>query len=100
MSDKPRKTAGDLKLIIEEKLRAGHPEFERAEVVIIPPVADQPWAASLFGTGPTIDQECRKRIDSIVAQLPEQFDWLKRRVLWPWLLCPLPGLARKRRSEL
>ena len=67
MSDKPRKTAGDLKLIIEEKLRAGHPEFERAEVVIIPPVADQPWAASLFGTGLTIDQECRKRIDSIVA---------------------------------
>ena len=100
MSDKPRKTAGDLKLIIEEKLRAGHPEFERAEVVIIPPVADQPWAASLFGTGPTIDQEWRKRIDSIVAQLPEQFDWLKRRVLWPWLLCHLPGLARKRRSEL
>ena len=100
MSDKPRKTAGDLKLIIEEKLRAGHPECERAEVVIIPPVADQPWAASLFGTGPTIYQECRKRIDSIVAQLPEQFDWLKRRVLWPWLLCHLPGLARKRRSEL
>ena len=100
MSDKPRKTAGDLKLIIEEKVRAGHPEFERAEVVIIPPVADQPWAASLFGTGPTIDQEWRKRIDSIVAQLPEQFDWLKRRVLWPWLLCHLPGLARKRRSEL
>jgi hypothetical protein len=74
MSDKPRKTAADLKLIIEERLRAGHPECERAEVVINPPVAGQPWAASLFGTGPTIDQECRTRMDSIVAQLREQFD--------------------------
>jgi hypothetical protein len=74
MSDKPRKTAADLKLIIEERLRAGHPECERAEVVINPPVAGQPWAASLFGTGPTIGQECRTRMDSIVAQLREQFD--------------------------
>ena len=31
MSDKPRKTAADLKLIIEERLRSGHPEYERAE---------------------------------------------------------------------
>jgi hypothetical protein len=74
MSDKPRKTAADLKLMIEEKLRAGHPECERAEVVINPPLAGKPWAASLLGTGPTIDQECRRRIDSIVAQLREQFD--------------------------
>jgi hypothetical protein len=26
MPDKPRKTAAELKLMIEEKLRAGHPE--------------------------------------------------------------------------
>ena len=34
-----RKTAADLKLMIEEKLRAGHPDCERAEVVINPPAA-------------------------------------------------------------
>ena len=35
MPDKLRKTASDLKLMIEEKLRAGHPDCERAEVSIL-----------------------------------------------------------------
>ena len=73
MSDKPRKTAADLKLIIEERLRSGHPEYERAEVVINSRVAGQPWAASLFGAGLTIDHECRRRMESIVAQLRDKF---------------------------
>jgi hypothetical protein len=74
MPDKPRKTAADLKLMIEEKLRAGHPECERAEVVINPPAAGRPWGAAVFGTGPTIDYECRRRVEGIVEQLREQFD--------------------------
>ena len=74
MSDKPRKTAADLKLIIEERLRSGHPECEREEVVINSRVAGQPWASSLFGAGPTIDHKCRRRMESIVAQLREKFD--------------------------
>ena len=68
MSDKPRKTAADLKLIIEERLRAGHPEWERAEVIINPGVAGRAWAASLFGTAPTLYEECRRRMESIVTQ--------------------------------
>lgn len=37
--DKPRKTAAELKLLIEEKLLTGHPDCERAEVVInLPPL--------------------------------------------------------------
>jgi hypothetical protein len=60
--------------MIEEKLRIGHPECSRAEVIIIPPVAGLPWAASILGAGPTIDHECRRRIDSIVEQLREEFD--------------------------
>ena len=74
MSDKPRKTAADLKLIIEERLRSGHPEYERAEVVINSRVAGQPWASSLFGAGPTIDHKCRRRMESIVAQLRDKLD--------------------------
>jgi hypothetical protein len=42
MPDKPTKTAADLKLMIEAKLRAGHPECERAEVIINPPAAGRP----------------------------------------------------------
>jgi hypothetical protein len=74
MKDRPKKTASDLKLMIEEKLRSGHPECERAEVVINPPAKGLPWSASIFGEGPTIDQECRRRIEGIVAELREQFD--------------------------
>ena len=33
-----------------------------------------PWSASLFGEGPTIDQECRRRVEAIVAELRERFD--------------------------
>ena len=47
--DKPRKTAAELKLLIEEKLLAGHPDCERAEVVINPPAAGHPWSAAIFG---------------------------------------------------
>jgi hypothetical protein len=74
MNDRPKKTASDLKLMIEEKLRSGHPECERAEVVINPPAKGLPWSASIFGEGPTIEQECRRRIEGIVAELREHFD--------------------------
>ena len=37
--DKPRKTAAELKLLIEEKLLAGYPDCERAELAINPPAA-------------------------------------------------------------
>ena len=36
MPDKLRTTASELKLMIEERLRAGHPDCERAEVIINP----------------------------------------------------------------
>ena len=75
MPDKLRKTASDLKLMIEEKLRAGHPDCERAEVIINPPAAGRrPWSAAIFGQGPTIDQECRRRLEGIVEQLRDKFD--------------------------
>jgi hypothetical protein len=77
MPDKPRKTAAELKLMIEEKLRAGHPECKRAEVVIDPPTAGRPWAATVFGEGPTIDYECRNKLEGIVEQLREQFDLIE-----------------------
>ena len=53
-SRQPRKTAAELKLMIEEKLLAGYPDCERAEVVINPPAAGRPWSAAIFGVGPTI----------------------------------------------
>jgi len=74
MPDKQRKTASDLKLMIEEKLRAGHPDCERAEVIINPPADGVSWSAAIFGQGPTIDQECRKRMDEIVERLRDEFD--------------------------
>ena len=74
MSDKPKKTAADFKLIIEERLRAGHPECERAEVIINPGVDGRAWAASLFGTGPTTYQDCLRRMEIIVTQLRGKFD--------------------------
>ena len=74
MPDKLRKTASDLKLMIEEKLRAGHPDCERAEVVINPSADGGSWSAAVFGQGPTIDQECRRRLDDIVERLRDQFD--------------------------
>jgi hypothetical protein len=74
MSDRAKKTASDLKLMIEEKLRSGHPACERAEVVINPPAKGLPWSASIFGQGPAIDEECRRRIEDIVAELREHFD--------------------------
>ena len=73
MSDKPKKTAADLKLIIEARLRAGHPECERAEVIINPGVG-RAWATSLFGTGPTVYEECRRKMKIIVTQLRSKFD--------------------------
>jgi hypothetical protein len=42
MPDKSRRTAAELKLLIEEKLLAGHPDCERVEVVINPPAAGRP----------------------------------------------------------
>ena len=74
--DKPRKTAAELKLSIEEKLLAGHPDRERAEVVINPPAAGRPWSAAIFGVGPTMDSECRRKLEGIVEQLRDQFDLL------------------------
>ena len=74
MPDKQRKTASDLKLMIEEKLRAGHPDCERAEVIIKPPADGGSWSAAIFGQGPTIDQECRRRLEGIVEQLRDQSD--------------------------
>ena len=65
MSERSKKTASDLKLMIEERLRSGHPECERAEVIINPPAKGLPWSASLFGEGPTIDHECRRRIEAV-----------------------------------
>ena len=72
--DKPLKTAAELKLLIEEKLLAGHPDCERAEVVINPPAAQHPWSAAIFGVGPTIS-ECRRKLEGIVEELPEVFDF-------------------------
>ena len=74
MPDKLRTTASELKLMIEERLRASHPDCERAEVIINPPAAERPWSAALFGQGPTIDQECRTRLEGIVEQLRDKFD--------------------------
>jgi hypothetical protein len=75
MRNKSRRTAAELKLMIEEKLLAGHPDCERAEVVINPPAAGRPWSAAIFGVGPTIF-ECRRRLDGIVEQLRDRFDLL------------------------
>ena len=72
---KSRKTDAELKLMIEEKLLAGHPDCERAEVVINPPAAGRPWSAAIFGVGPTIF-ECRRKLEGIVEQLRDQFDLL------------------------
>ena len=71
---KVRKSATDLKVMIEEKLRRDHPACRYAEVIISPPAGGLPWSASVFGEGPAIDQECRRRIDGIVAQLREEYD--------------------------
>jgi len=73
---KSRKTAAELKLMIEEKLLAGHPDCETAEVVINPPAAGRPWSAAIFGVGPTMDSECRRKLEGIVEQLRDQFDLL------------------------
>ena len=73
MPDKLRKTASDLKLIIEEELRAGHLDCERAEV-IIKPADGGSWSAAIFGQGPTIDQQCRSRLDEILDRFRNQFD--------------------------
>jgi len=75
MPDKLRTTASELKLMIEERLRASHPDCERAEVVINPPAAGHPWSAAIFGVGPTIFQ-CRRKLEGIVEQLRDQFDLL------------------------
>jgi hypothetical protein len=56
--------------MIEEKLLAGHPECEKAEVVINTPVAGYPWLAAIFGVGPPIF-ECRRKLEGIVKQLRE-----------------------------
>ena len=74
MSERSKENGIRLKLMIEERLRSGHPECERAEVIINPPAKGLPWSASLFGEGPTIDQECRRRVEAIVAELRERFD--------------------------
>jgi hypothetical protein len=76
MHNKPRKTAQELKVMIEKKLLVGHPDCERAEVVINPPAGGCPWSACIFGVGPTIDFECRRRLEGIVEQLRDQFDLL------------------------
>ena len=68
------RTAAELKLMIEEELCRDHPECERAEVIIIPYVDGLTWGASLFGSGPTFDEECRSRVDDIVVQLRVKFD--------------------------
>ena len=73
--NKSRKTAAELKLMIEEKLLAGHADCERAEVIISPPAAGRHWSASIFGVGPSIF-ECRKKLDAIVEQLRHRFDLL------------------------
>lgn len=74
MPDKMRKTASDLKLMIEEELRSGHPACERAEVIINPRGDGGSWSAAIFGQGPTIDQECRSRLADIVDRFRNQFD--------------------------
>ena len=66
--DKPRTTAAELKLLIEEKLLAGYPDCEKAEVAINSPAAGHPWSAAIFGVGPTIF-ECRRKLEGIVEQL-------------------------------
>jgi hypothetical protein len=75
MPDKPRRTAAELKLMIEDKLLASHPDCERAEVIINPPAAGRPWSAAIFGVGRTIS-ECRRELNGIVEQLRDRFDLL------------------------
>ena len=73
--DKPRKTAAELKLLIEEKLLAGHPDCERAEVVIIlPPLNTLGQPPSSASDRPSF--ECRRKLEGIVEQLRDQFDLL------------------------
>jgi hypothetical protein len=74
MTHKSRKTAADLKVMIEDKLLAHHRDCERAEVIIKPPAAGRSWSAAIFGVGPTIDSECRRKLEGIVEQLRDQFD--------------------------
>jgi hypothetical protein len=77
MSDKELKTSAELKMLIERELRKDHPECRYAEVVINPPAGMGPWGASIFGEGPSIDENCRRRIDGIVARLRDEFDLAK-----------------------
>jgi len=71
---KRKKTAADLKLAIEARLRISHPECERAEVIINPPIHDLPWGVSLLGVNPMIDHECNRQVEAIVAELQKEFD--------------------------
>jgi hypothetical protein len=74
MPAKEAKTAAELKVLIENELRKDHPECAYADVVINPPAGLSPWSASIYGEGPAIAQNCRSRIDNIVAQMRERFD--------------------------
>ena len=74
MPDKLRKTASDLKLMIEEKLRAGHPDCERAEVIINPRSGRTPLVGCNIRSRSNHDQECRRRLEGIVEQLRDKFD--------------------------
>jgi hypothetical protein len=74
MSAKETKTSAELKLLIERELLRDHPECMNAEVIINPPEGMRPWGASIYGKGPTIDRNCRSRIESIVAELRDKFD--------------------------
>jgi len=74
MLPKRKKTAADLKLAVEARLRISHPECERAEVIINPLVQDLPWGVSLLGVNPMIDHECGRQVEAIVAELQKEFD--------------------------
>lgn len=74
MPAKETKTAAELKVLIENELRKNHPECAHAEVIIKPQAGLSPWSASIYGESPAIDQNCRGRIDKIVAQMRKRFD--------------------------
>ena len=74
MSERSKKTASDLKLMIEERLRSGHPECERAEVIINPPAKGLPWSASLLVKARRSIKSCRRRVEAIIAELRKHCD--------------------------
>jgi hypothetical protein len=90
MPDKQRKTAPDLKLMIEEKLRTGHPDCERAELIIKPPADGGSWSAAIFGQPPLTGGAVQDKAANSYRQFLES-----RLVLLSWMRGLGPCQIRK-----